>query len=130
MSGGSSKSSSSQSTATTQIDKRIGATDQAIVVQAEGGSTITLTDNGVVDAAKTMFGDALDYSSETYAKGIEALTNFGATAIGAVNKANESAYKAVDTLRQNADQQNYKSTIQWLAIVSIAAFVAWGYRGK
>jgi hypothetical protein len=146
MGGGKSKSSSSNSNTTTQIDKRIGATDSATVITAEGSSTINLTDGGIIDAASKMLADSLGYDTKVLEQSLASISgfgasslgavnkaneqafSFGASSLGAVNKANEQAFSFANEVRQQADEQNYRRTVQWLAIVAIVAFAAWGYR--
>jgi len=55
----SSKSSSSTSTNTEQVDRRIGATDQAVVLNLEQGASLEVTDPGAVETAAQAF-DAFD----------------------------------------------------------------------
>ena len=50
-----SSSAVSQETTTIQRDERVAATDQAVVVQLSEGSSLTLTDPGIVDAAQFAF---------------------------------------------------------------------------
>lgn len=117
MSGGKSSSSTSQSTSTQQLDKRIGATDNAVVLTAEGGSVnYNALDAGAIDAAKAIALEAL--------KGITA----GAQdAVSAVNTANEKAYAFADAARVQENEKNYKLTVQWVAIVIVVGLAAWGY---
>jgi len=118
MSGGKSSSSTAQTTSTQQLDKRIGATDNAVVLTAEGASHITYNelDGGAFEAAKEIALEAL--------KGV--LGGAG-DAISAVNTANEKAYAFADAARVQENEKNYKSTIQWVAIVLVVGIAVWGY---
>ena len=117
MSGGKSSSSTSQSTSTQQRDKRIGATDNAVVLTAEGGNvTFNELDGGAISAARDIAIEAL--------KGI---VGGASDAVQAVNANAEKAYAFADAARVQENEKNYKSTIQWVAIVLVVGLAAWGY---
>lgn len=116
--GGKSSSSSSQSTTTQQLDKRIGATDNAVVLTAENGTvTYNAIDAGAIEAAK-----------EVALQAISGVLSGAEKAISANNTANEKAYQFADAARVQENEKNYKTTVQWVAIVAIAGLAAWGYR--
>lgn len=78
MGGGGSSSSSSSSN--TQVDDRVSATDEAVVVQVRDGGTISIDDPGLVEALPgviegigSVISDALDGAQEAQRYAQEAL---------------------------------------------------------
>jgi len=117
MSGGKSSSSTSQSTTTNQQDKRIGATDNAVVLTAEGGNvTFNQLDAGAIEAAK-----------EIALQSLQGVLGGAGDALKAVSQANQQAYQFADAARVQENEKNYKLTVQWVAIVVVIGLAVWGY---
>lgn len=60
----SSKSSNTTVNETSTIDARMAADGQAMVLRADGGAQIEVTDGGAIDMAGTLASDALDTAQE------------------------------------------------------------------
>jgi len=110
MGGGS--SSSSSSTSTQQTDKRIAATDNAVVVQLETGASIEVADpvaweqvSGVLEQYNEIVAAAADYAS------------------GESDKAAELMQQAL-TQNQSEDRQNLQDVLKWGAVIAIGVIAA------
>ena len=106
--GSKSRSSSTTTTTTEQRDERVAATDQAVVVQLDDGSQITLTDPGILEAG----GAALDKFGEVLTE----------TLGFAAERAEESAGLVRDVLA--ADEEDSLTTLKFLGTAAGLTAVA------
>ncbi len=120
MMGGKSSSSSSQSTSTSQVDKRIGATDNALVVMNEGESAainITPTDYGALDGAREIVLEVLDLTQKAQTGAFESIkTNQGQT------------QSIINDLRTDTEERITRLTTQWAGIVAVVFLLTWGLK--
>jgi|GEM_PF-2981201 len=105
--GGGGSSSSSSSTTTTQVDERIAATDNAVVVQLDSGASIQVTDpvaweqvSGVLEQYNEIVSAAADYAS------------------GESEKTNKLVEQVL-AQSQSEDRQNIKDVLMWGAVIAI-----------
>lgn len=110
MGGGS--SSSSSSTSTQQTDKRIAATDNAVVVQLETGASLEVTDPVAWENVSNVL--------EEYNQIVTAAADY---AKGESAKANELVQQVLDQ-SQSEDRQNLKDVLFWGAVIAIGVTVA------
>ena len=102
-----SRSKSRTSTNTTQIDRRIGVTDQGVVLVAEGeGSAITLTDQGAIGAAGQLV-------SETVTGAFDFAQRNTESAIGLAQEAAKAS-----------EERQFERIAQVAGIVAVVAFGA------
>lgn len=153
MSGGSSSSSSSSSQSTQQVDRRIGATDSAIVLSSEGGGIspsvalssttyTTSTDYGAIDAAARQVAAALGLSDSALATNkavahdafglaataVDSASNLAVRAAETGNEAVKRALDFVDTFSQSEDQRTRGQVIGWAGAIAMAYIIAGGLR--
>lgn len=106
--GGKSSSKSSNSNVTNQVDKRVGATDSAIVVQDSAGSKVTVTntttDHGAVQGS------------------LETVESVAQMAFGAIRENNDKAFTFAEEARKQADEGNWQQTVKWGALASVSYF--------
>lgn len=117
MKGGSSNSDSNTSTTTEQYDERVAATDDAIVVQIDDGSSLTFTDPQAWDALEAAMGE---------------YTTVLNTAVEFAGNANDKASGLVsDVLEQSQseDRQNLKDLLKYGAVIAIGVTAAYKWKG-
>lgn len=110
--GSSSSSSSSTTTTTTQIDDRVAASDNAIVIQLEGGSTLDLTDPAILDAAAI----ALDGFQETLSKTLDF-----------ADKERETVQRSLDLVERRTQSESanfFQDLLKWGSVIAIAGMAA------
>ncbi len=99
--------SSSSTTTTTQQDERIAASDQAVVVQVQDGSTIEVVDPGIVNLVEEGLAGLGNLISET----IDFAGNESA-------KANKIVEKALSQ-NQSEDKQNFGGLLKWGVVMTL-----------
>lgn len=120
--GGRSSSSSSQSSAATNIDRRVAATDSANVA-TEGSVLYDYNynyeyelDNGAIDSA-------FSFASEAGAGAFDLVREWGAGFLNATTKATDAAtatanraFDFVEEARKEADERNFQKALPWLVL--------------
>lgn len=112
-----SKSSSTTEQTTQQIDERVAATDSAVVVQLGGGSSITLTDPGVIETFNNAVGAYEDVLKESFSF---------------ANAASERATGLTrEVLEKNRSEQAQALTdiLKWGAVIAIGVVAAVRWKG-
>ncbi len=113
------KSSGKSTTTNNQYDNRIAATDQAIVIA--GGSSITMTDPGLVDFAK----EALSSNENLLEKLLDGVNAFGINALKTVSDNADKSFDFVDKRLQNEEERTARALIPW--VVAGGSIVAISY---
>ena len=110
--GGKSSSSSSSSTSTTQIDKRIAATDSANVITIENKShgDVLLSDYDAIAAAGDLAMAALNSQAQIT---LQALGQTG-QAVGALGEGTQKAYEFVDDQTRDESNRTLTDVMPWL----------------
>ncbi len=129
-----SKSSSKASTTSTQIDNRIAATDSAVVVA--GGSTLTLTDPGLIQLMRDtleqtggILGDTISSNEKILLEVLEGAGELSIGALQAIGSNADKAFEFVDKQRQDEDQRTARTTLPWLVAGASVLAIAWAIKG-
>lgn len=131
--GGKSSSSSKSSNATTQIDRRIGASENGQVFSSEGGAitvNTTTTDAGAVAASMGAVNRSLDSVDKT-STGAFALVDkvtgeafgFGQSALEAIDSNTQTAFGFVEQIRKEADERKFE-TFMTAGTIAVVAYFA------
>ncbi len=110
MTGG--KSNSTSSNKTEQIDKRIAATDNAVVVQLETGASLEVVD----PVAWEQVGNVLEQYNEIVTAAADYASNESDKATNLVASVLEQS--------QSEDRQNLKDVLKWGAVIAIGVVAA------
>ena len=105
-------SSSSSSTSTQQTDKRIAATDNAVVVQLETGASLEVVD--------PVAWEQVDNVLEQYNQIVTAAAEY---ASGESDKATRLVEGVLEQ-SQSEDRQNLKDVLMWGAVIAIGVVAA------
>lgn len=115
--GGKSSSSSSQSTSTVQTDKRIAATDSAIVTTVEGSNNI-ITDYEAIEKAGNLTYEAISKIGDI---AMQALTQ-NQSAVDVLKSSTDNAFNFVDNQNRDEESRQLKELAPWLVLgVSVIA---------
>lgn len=118
------KSSSSSSSTNQAIDNRIAATDSAIVLT--GGSSLNLTDPGLVDLAHS----ALSQNEKLLLEVLEGARDFGLNALTSMGANADKAFEFVNTQNTDDQETTFRKAMPWLMAGASVFAIAWAVRGK
>lgn len=116
--GGGGGGSSSSSNETNQTDERIAASDDAIVISVDEGSSITLTD----PAGQEFLGEALNDAEQLFATVIEFANKQADVSGGLIGRSLDQSDKVIDELKSQ-DEKTLKQVVNLTGIV-VAGYVA------
>lgn len=119
-----SKSSSSSASTNQAIDNRIAATDSAIVLT--GGSSLSLTDPGLVDLAE----GALSQNEKILMEVLSGARDFGLGALDKISSQSDKAFEFVNERSTSEDETTFRKAVPWLMAGASVFAIAWAVRGK
>lgn len=122
--GGKSSSSSSSSTTSQAYDNRIGATDGAVVLA--GGSSLSLTDPGLIDLA----GLALSQNEKILLEVLGGVQDFGIQSIQRMGANADKAFEFVNEKSTSEEETTFRKALPWLMAGASVFAIAWAVRGK
>jgi hypothetical protein len=129
MGGGGSSSSSSSSN--TQIDDRVSATDEAVVVQVRDGGTITIDDPGLTEAIPDILAgiggvieDALDGAQEAQTAAQEALDENNQRAFDAL----EIGFDAISQASKAPSERLMEKAIGAAAVLAVGTAAVMAFK--
>ncbi len=122
--GGKSSSSSSSSTTSQAYDNRIGATDSAVVLA--GGSSLSLTDPGLIDLA----GLALSQNEKILLEVLGGVQDFGIQTIQRLGSNADKAFEFVNEKSTSEEETTFRKALPWLMAGASVFAIAWAVRGK
>ncbi len=111
----SSKSSSSTTTSTQQTDRRIGATDQAVVLNLEQGASLEVTDPGAVNA-----------TVETAQQAFDAFDQLINEAFAFADEQTARGFKIAEAGLAQARSESERTVSRLLTVGAVVAVVAVG----
>jgi hypothetical protein len=157
---GSSESASTTSTTSTssttsnQYDRRVAATDNAVVATEGAQVSVTYADAGAIAAGKEISKASLDHASEiatralvtvdrateeagrsvrasldTAEYGLARGVDIASEALAATKANTNTAFNLVENTRKDAEERSFEQLAKWLTLAALGLAAAWAFKG-